>query len=64
VTAANARFASTGRALAFSIAQTPGARLFRGRELVGSRLAWVGFGLSATPAASRLSYDVRIERPA
>jgi hypothetical protein len=64
VTAASARFVSTTRALAFSIAQAPGARLYRGRELVGSRLAWVGFGLSSPPAASRLRYDVRIEGPA
>lgn len=64
VTATRARFVSARRGVAFSLAQTPGATLRRGRELVGARLAWAGFGLSVRPAGGLLSYEVRIERPA
>lgn len=64
VTAASARFASTRLGLVFSVARAPGARMYRGRELIGSRLAWVGFGLSAPPSAGRLEYELRIEGPA
>jgi hypothetical protein len=64
VTAPRARFVSTRRGVAFSLAQTPGATLRRGRELVGSRLAWAGFGLSVRPAHGLFSYHVRIEGPA
>ena len=62
VTAADGRFVSSRRRLAFSLAQAPGARLHRGRELVGSRLAWAGFGYSVPPALGRFVYEVRIER--
>jgi hypothetical protein len=64
VTAPRARFASTRRGVAFSLAQTPGATLRRGREVVGSRLAWSGFGLSVRPSRGLFSYEVCIERPA
>ena len=64
VTAPRARFVSTRRGVAFSIGQTPGATLRRGRELVGSRLAWAGFGLSVRPPRGLFSYEVRIEGPA
>jgi hypothetical protein len=64
VVAPRARFVSTRRGVAFSLAQTPGATLHRGRELVGSRLAWAGFGLSVKPPCGRFSYEVRIQRPA
>ena len=61
VTAA-ARVVSTRRRVAFSLSQVPGARLRRGRELVGSRLAWAGFGYSIPPAAARFAGEVRVER--
>ena len=64
VTAPRARFVSTRRSIAFSLTQTPGATLRRGRELVGSRLAWAGFGLSVRPFHGPFSYEVRIEGPA
>ena len=64
VTAARARFVSTRRGVAFSLAQTPDATLRRGRELVGSRLAWAGFGLSVRPSREPFSYEVHIEGPA
>ena len=62
VTAQEASFISNTRRLAFTVEQVQGARLFRGRELVGSRLAWSGFGYSFSPAAERFSYDVRITK--
>jgi len=41
-----------------------GARLFRGRELVSSRLAWAGFGYSFPPSIKRFVYELGIERHA
>jgi hypothetical protein len=57
-----ASFVSESHGLAFTLRQLNGARLFRGRELVGSRLAWSGFGYSFPPTFEKISYDVRIER--
>lgn len=48
--------------VAFRLAQVKGAQLFRGRELIGSRLAWSGFGYSFPPSIKRLCYEMRIER--
>ena len=62
VAAAEASFVSESHGMAFSLGQVPGARLFRGREMVGSRLSWAGFGYSFTPAAERFRYVVRIEQ--
>ncbi len=53
---------STAHKVAFSLGQVEGARLSRGRELVGSRLAWSGFGYSLPPALGGFAYEVRIER--
>jgi hypothetical protein len=64
VAAPRARFVSTRRGVAFSLAQTPGATLRRGREVLGSRLAWAGFGLSVKPSREPFGYEVRIEGPA
>ena len=61
VTSEWARFASTSHRLAFTLRQAPGATLFRGRELVGARLAWSGFGISFSPAATKISYQLKIE---
>jgi hypothetical protein len=63
VTAKEASFISKAHRLAFTVEQVKGARLFRGRELVGSRLAWSGFGYSFPPATERFSYDVKIRVP-
>ena len=46
----------------FKLGQGKGARLFRGRELVGSRLAWAGFGYSFSPSIKRFRYQMRIEK--
>lgn len=62
VAAARGAFVSTKSRALFSLGQADGARLRRGRELVGSRLAWAGFGYSLPPTVTRFGYDVRIER--
>ena len=46
VKAEEAWFESSTHRVGFRLGQVQGARLFRGRELVGSRLAWAGFGYS------------------
>ena len=43
-------------------AQVEGARLYRGRELIGSRVAWAGFGYSFPAALGTITYELRIER--
>ena len=48
--------------MAFSLAQAHGARLLRGRELVGARLAWAGFGYALRPGRPGFAYDLRFER--
>jgi hypothetical protein len=62
VTAGEASFVSETRGLAFTLGQAGGARLYRGRELIGARLAWSGFGYTFPPAVRSLAYDVRIGR--
>ena len=62
VTAAAASFVSTAHEVAFSLGQVDGARLNRGRELIGSRVAWSGFGYSLPPTLAGFDYDVRIEK--
>jgi hypothetical protein len=62
VTAARAAFVGTADGALFSLGQAEGARLRRGRELVGARLAWAGFGYSLSPSMARFAYDLRIER--
>ena len=62
VSAAQASFVSTAHKVAFSLGQVTGAKLSRGRELIGARLAWSGFGYSLAPAPGHFTYEVRIER--
>lgn len=62
VGAARASFVSTGHRVAFSLAQVPGARLYRGRELIGARLAWAGFGYALPPTRRSFGYELTIER--
>jgi hypothetical protein len=62
VTAEEASFACSTHPVAFTLHQVPGARLFRGRELIGSRLAWSGFGYSIAPTAPKFSYTLRIRK--
>ena len=60
VAAAQASLLSATARVAFTLEQVEGARLYRGRELVGERLAWCGFGYSLSPSAGSFSYDVAI----
>ena len=62
VTAASACFASTGSRVGFCVRQAAGARLYRGRELVDTRLAWSGFGYSLSPDMGSFAFDVAIKR--
>ncbi len=62
VRAPRAAFVSGGRRVAFWALPADGARLYRGRELVGARLAWAGFGYSVSPAVGRLRYEIAVER--
>jgi hypothetical protein len=62
VKAASACFASTASRVAFRVRQAEGAKLYRGRELVGSRLAWSGFGYSLrAPWRDSFAFEVCIE---
>lgn len=62
VTAPVASMMSSTRKVVFTVAGGDGARLYRGREVVGSRLAWSGFGYSFNPALGKLEYSIRIAR--
>jgi hypothetical protein len=62
VTAARASFVCDSRRVAFSLGQVAGARLYRGRELIGSRVAWAGFGYSFPAALGTMAYELCIER--
>jgi hypothetical protein len=44
----------------FSLRSMSDGRLFRGRECIGSRLAWAGFGYSVKPHLRHFGYDLRI----
>ncbi len=62
VDADQAWFESRTRGVAFRLGKVKGTRLFRGRELIGSRLAWAGFGYSFPATIQNLSYEMIIER--
>ncbi len=62
VAAEHASFLSRSHQLAFTLPKIEGACLFRGRELVGSRLAWAGFGYSFSPNIQRIAYPLHIEQ--
>ena len=62
VTAATASFVCERRRVAFTLGQVAGARLFRGRELIGTRVAWAGFGYSFPATLGTMAYELRVER--
>ena len=62
VTAREACFESRLHRVAFRLGPVKGARLFRGRELVGSRLAWAGFGYSFPPSIRKFRCELDIEQ--
>ena len=61
VGAEEAWFESHAQRVTFRLSQVNGARLIRGRELIGSRLAWSGFGYSFPPSVQRFRYELSIE---
>ena len=62
VNASRASFACTTYGISFSLSQQPGSRLFRGRELVDSRLAWSGFGISFPLSSREIYYSLDLAR--
>jgi hypothetical protein len=62
VTANSAAFMSSTKHISFSLAQVNGARLYLGRELIGERLAWAGFGYTFPPQIKNFRYEVTIKR--
>ena len=61
VRAPQASFTGSGLGVRFTVSQAAGARLSRGRELVGSRLAWAGFGHVLPLPAGQCQYSLRLE---
>jgi hypothetical protein len=62
VAAREAAFINPIQRIAFKLQQAEGAKLYRGRELVGSRLAWSGFGYIYPPTARNFRYELILER--
>ena len=62
VLAASASFINSKNQISFSLPQVSGARLFVGRELIGSRLAWSGFGYSFPPTLDHFGYEITLKR--
>ena len=62
VNASDASFESSDHHVEFRLGQVKGAQLFRGRELVGNRLNWAGFGYSFPPSIKFFRYMVEIKR--
>jgi len=62
VRAAEACFACSARGITFCLGLTPPALLYRGRELVGSRLSWAGFAFALPPETRRFEYDIAVRR--
>jgi hypothetical protein len=61
VAAEEAGFRSSGLKIGFTLSRINGTRLFRGRELEGSRLAWAGFGYSFPPSLEKLFYRIKLD---
>lgn len=62
VKAAEASFIDHKHQLSFSLPQANGAELYRGRELIGKRLAWSGFGYSFPPSPDRIRYVITVKK--
>jgi hypothetical protein len=62
VKASEAAFICPSHKVAFELDPVAGSKLFRGRELIGSRLAWAGFGYTFPSNLTRFSYTVKIRR--
>jgi hypothetical protein len=62
ITAQEASFISSTHSVAFTLNQVTGAKLYRGRELIGARLAWSGFGYSFPTQFDHFRFQVKIGR--
>lgn len=62
VWADKAMFISRQLGISFSVSRVNGASLYRGRELIGSRLAWAGFGYSFPPSLTDFNYEIKVSR--
>jgi hypothetical protein len=62
VSSANAAFICSRKKISFRLPLVSGARLFRGRELIATRLAWSGFGYSFPPSLENFRYEISIKR--
>jgi hypothetical protein len=60
VSAGEATFLDTRHRVFFSMKNAPGARLFRGRELIEGRLAWAGFAYVLPSDTKEFSYSIAI----
>ena len=60
VHAAEAWFTSSTSKIMFKVGKVPGMRLFRGRELIGTRLAWAGFGYSFHPSNRNSRHEITV----
>jgi hypothetical protein len=60
VDSASASFISDEHRLAFSIKNNEIGQLFKGFELIESRLAWSGFGYSLSPNVRFFQYQLEI----
>lgn len=55
-------FTSQASRLSFALPRVDGAHLYHGRELIGSRLAWSGFGYSFPPGLKSFRYEIALRR--
>lgn len=62
VAAQEALFISPAHEVAFTLERVAGAKLYRGRELVESRLSWAGFGYSFPAHFDHFEYQLKIGR--
>ena len=62
VVAGSAAFIDQTHKVSFSLPQVPGARLYRGRELIEPRLAWSGFGYSFDPSLKNFGYEITFKK--
>jgi hypothetical protein len=62
VKAAEASFINQKDQISFSLPQVDGAKLYRGRELIGNRLAWSGFGYSFPPSLDHFKYVITVKK--
>lgn len=60
--AGEASFIDTLHGIGFTLLKVPGARMFRGRELVASRLAWAGLAYSIPLSRANFDYCIKVRK--